>query len=154
MQQNAPPGFTGGGLQSCAFDPASRTHAAPPRTHLPPAALQELPADDEDVASLPLPSSDETWDGEHDATLDAATSPASKGTARAKGPTIRLENLMLVPWCSALTDAMKACHEPHRMCDPWARVARDVAELGALPPALCREERTQALHAIAEGASD
>jgi hypothetical protein len=43
-QQKAPPGLNGGTLQSCALEAAGTLHVAPPSTHLPPAALQELPA--------------------------------------------------------------------------------------------------------------
>lgn len=49
-QQNAPPGFSGGGLQSWALVGACFEHLTLPRTHLPPADVQALPvADDEDV---------------------------------------------------------------------------------------------------------
>lgn len=49
-QQNAPPGFSGGGLQSWAPVAACSAHETPPRTHLPPADVQALPvADEEDV---------------------------------------------------------------------------------------------------------
>jgi len=48
-QQKAPPGFSGGGLQSWALVAACFEHGAPPRTHLPPADEQVLPEDDDEV---------------------------------------------------------------------------------------------------------
>ena len=48
-QQKAPPGFSGGWLQSWALVAACFEHGAPPRTHLPPADEQVLPEDDDEV---------------------------------------------------------------------------------------------------------
>jgi hypothetical protein len=42
-QQNAPPGFTGGGLQSCALEAACLAHVTLPRTQLPPAIASQKP---------------------------------------------------------------------------------------------------------------